>query len=66
MSDFYNDNEDLKFYLNHPDVEFSDINKKILKAFEYKSCENDGGANNAARAIIDCQQLFLSRISKCM
>ena len=61
---YYKTNNPEVSYLEHPGVEFSDINKKILKAFECKSRENNDSANNASRAIINCQQLFLSRIQK--
>ena len=51
-------------YLDHPNIEFSDINKEVLRAFEADSGHNADNFHNETRIINKCNQVFLSRISR--
>ena len=50
-------------YLNYPYVEFSDINNRVLSAFEKDLYQNTDSVYNESKIIINCHQNFLRRIS---
>ena len=49
-------------YLHYSSVEFSNINKDVLKTFEIDSYQDANSLNNESKAIINCHQEFLNRI----
>ena len=60
---YYKTNNPEVSYFDYPDIEFSDLNKKVLKIFEADSSQGLDKFYKEKNTILDCHQTFLSRIS---